>query len=185
MEQEELQNIEPGKGLATAARAIGIVVFTFTMLALNIAIITDIALFAEQILTIFVGFIVACIVFVVMLVLYFLSIILVFGVYLTETYGFWPLTVASDLYQQALQESVISDEQISLMLAIRMILLVICILCFIGAIVSASLKKSAKKRGFAGKTKGTTAFATLALIFSIFGIALSALILLIAGGAIQ
>lgn len=186
MKEETLQNIdqEQGKGLATASRVIDIIVFTLTMLALTAAIISDFAIFAEQILTIIAGFIVACIMFMVFLIAFFLSVILVFGVYLMDTYGFWPLTLSSELCQQALHDAAISDEQISVLLAIRMILLVVCIVCFIGAIVSSVLKKAAKKQGFAGKTKGTTAFSTLALIFSLFGIALSALILLIASGVV-
>ena len=61
----------------------------------------------------------------------------------------------------------------------RWALLSICIICFIASIVSLSFRKAAIKQGFVDKNRHIKKFDVTALVFSILGIGVASIVLLI------
>ena len=167
-----------GSGLAKAAKIISIVIFSITMACLLTTTVSDIAIFSEQIIK-FLGYIiVTAILFIVMVIFYVISFVLIFGFYLQETYGFWPFTVTKNAFLEMLGDIKFYDYQLATLISIRWIVFVLCILCFVSSIVALSLNKAAKKKGFEGNRKPTKPFSVVTLIFSLLGAGVAGVILL-------
>ena len=164
---------------AKVAKIFAIVIFALVMTALVGAIVSDIAIFANQII----GFIVAClgaaVVFILGFIVMIISIILIFGVYLLDSNGFWPLTWAKNVFTQVMADHAFTSEQKGLLLIIRLALIIICLIVFVLAIVALAMSKSAKKDGYTGKRGLTIAFRVISLILSIFGLFAATVVLLI------
>ena len=162
-----------------AARTMAIVIFITTFAALLLAIVSDIAIFSDQIL----GFIGACIsavgTFIIACVFLFFSIVLVFGVYLLKQDGFWPLVWATSAFDSVLKDYSIASWQLTTLIAIRIALIIVCFLVFVTSIVVLSLVKSIKIENPERKQKLTKAFGIVSLIFSILGMLAAAGIVLI------
>ena len=155
---------------AKSAKIVAIIVFILIILSLLSAIISDFAIFSQQLL----GFVVACLGSAVVLfmgfVLLVISCIFVFGIYLLNEHGFWPLTWSNNVFHEVLADYSITQEQITALKAIRIVLLIVCIIVFILSIVALAISKSAKKSGYAQKQGLTKAFSIISLILSIFGV---------------
>ena len=112
----ELNNQMPKK--EKAARIMAIVIFSTIFGALTLAIVSDIAIFSDQIM----GFIGACIsavgTFIIACVFLFFSIVLVFGVYLLKKDGFWPLTWATNAFHSVLKDYEIAPWQLTTLIGI-------------------------------------------------------------------
>ena len=154
-------------GRAKAAQIIAIIVFALVFSALATAIISDVIVFAQQIL----GFIAACImavvVFIFACVLMLFSIVLIFGIYLLGEYGFWPIAWSLQVFKEILADNKVTSDQIMIFGSIRIVLIILCVVGVILAIVALSINKSVKKEERASITKP---FGTLGLIFSILGL---------------
>ena len=157
-------------GKAKAAKTIAIIAFVLVVLALMSAIVSDIAIFSQQIF----GFFVACIgsaaVLIIGFILFVFSCIFVFGLYLLEEHGFWPITWSSDVFHQVLEDYSIAKEQVIALISIRVMLIIACVTVFILSIISLALSKSAKKNGYTNRQGLTKAFSIISLILSVFGI---------------
>ncbi len=160
----------PTNKMAKAAKIIAIVIFALILTALIGAIVSDIVIFSAQIA----GFIVACIMaiaaFFIGIILMVLSIVCIFGVYLLEEYGFWPLTWMNNAFMEVMSDLGVTQEQINILITVRIILLIICILVFAASIVALTLAKKAKKENPEIKQGLTKAFSIVALILSILGL---------------
>lgn len=171
----------PTNKMAKAAKIIAIVIFALILTALIGAIVSDVIIFSAQIA----GFIAACILavatFVLGIILMVLSIVCIFGAYLLEEYGFWPLTWTKTAFTEVMSDLAVTSEQINILIMVRIILLAICVLVFAAAIVALCLAKKAKKENPEIKQGLTKAFSIVALILSILGmfIALAMLLLFI------
>ena len=161
------------------ARIMAIVIFSTIFGALTLEIVSDIAIFSDQIM----GFIGACIsavgTFIVACVFLFFSIVLVFGVYLLKKDGFWPLIWATSAFHSVLKDYEIAPWQLTTLIGIRVALIIICFLVFVTSIVVLSLMKSVKKENPERKQKLTKSFGIVSLIFSILGMLAAAGIILI------
>ncbi|MCR5332636.1 MAG: hypothetical protein K6E11_01275 [Bacilli bacterium] len=169
---EEVAKVEkkPISKLAKAAKIIAIIAFALVMSALAGALVSDIVLFARQIIYFIVGCVGAVMAFIVGFFLFLISCILIFGIYLAESQGFWPVTWAQQIFTQVLNDGKLTPEEISVILIVRIILAVICFIVFVLSIVCLALKKRAKKKGEEDKQKLTKSFGTISLIFSILGL---------------
>ena len=161
------------------AKILAIIVFSLVMSALAFAIVSDVVLFAAQIL----GFIAACLGSVVTFffgfILMVISIILIFGFYLLQERGFWPLTWAKETFRSVMADYKMTQDQINALLTIRIVLLVFCVIGFGLAIATLVMSKQAKKSGSTQKRGMINAFGILSLIFSIFGIFAAVLMILL------
>lgn len=169
--KNEIVKVEPIKNKkATIAKVFAIVAFSLTMAALASAIASDVIVFATQIIL----FIAACfggaIAFIIGLVLFMISFILVFGFYIMDAYGFWPATWAVETFNSILADAKLAPEQIQILIIVRIVLVATCVIALGLSIASLVLLKSIKKNGITKKQKLSKAFSIVALIFSILGV---------------
>ena len=166
--KEEKQSLPPK---AKVAKIMAIVIFSLVMSCLVIALVTDGTIFAQQIFAFIGGCLGAICAFIFGFILMVFSIVLIFGVYLLEERGFWPLQWASEVFHNALHDAPVTSEQITAMVATRLVILFTCIICFACSIVVLSLAKQVKKENPDVQIKQglTKTFGILTLIFSILG----------------
>lgn len=152
------------------AKIIAIVCFALLMAALATAIVSDIIILGKLILGFVLAIFMAAVVFFVGFFLMLVSMILVFGFYLVEEVGFWPVTWAETVFKQIIAENKLTTDQLGEIVIVRIVLLAICVLALASIIVAMVLSKKAKKVNEERKQKLTKAFSILSLIFSILGI---------------
>ena len=155
---------------AKVAKIIAIVIFSTVVACLVLALVTDIAIFSNQILAFIGGCLGAIGAFIIGIVFLFFSIVLIFGVYLLEQQGFWPLTWASNAFHSAIADAPITAGQLEALVAIRIVIIVLCTICFGCSIAVLALAKKAKKENPDIKQGLSRTFGILTLIFSILGI---------------
>ena len=112
-------------------KVLSIISFVLVLLALFAALITDFVLFKDAILAFIGGVIASIFIFVVLLVAMVASIIFIFGIFLIEEYGFWPLTLTIEAFKDILNDIVITSDQISTFKGLRFVFLTICIITLI------------------------------------------------------
>ena len=154
-------------------KVLSIISFILVLLALLTAFITDIVLFKDAILTFIGGIIASVFIFVIMIFAMIVSIIMIFGIFLLENYGFWPLSVTLDAFRDILNDIVITQEQVSTFISIRVVLLTICISTLIMSIIAKHKEEDQKKVPLKGMSIVT-------FVFSILGILSTASLLIIA-----
>lgn len=162
-----MNEVTKRSGIAKAAQVLAIIVFALVLSALLVAIISDIAIFAQQIFSFLFACFAGVIVFIFAIILMLISLILVFGFYLLTDRGFWPIQWASEVFKQIIAENKISQQQIMAFGIIRVVLIAICALCLILAVVALILNKATPKLE---RAKVSTPFSVVGLILSILGI---------------
>lgn len=161
-----MNEVTKRSGIAKAAQVLAIIVFTLVLSALLFAIISDIAIFAQQIFSFLFACIAGVLVFICACILMVVSLVFVFGFYLLADRGFWPIQWASEVFKQIVAENKITQQQIMTFGIIRVVLIVICALCLIFAVVALILNKATPKLE---RAKVTTPFSVIGLILSILG----------------
>ena len=170
MEKVEVVNQKSALGLV--AKIIAIVVFSLTFAALFGAVISDIIILAQTIIAFITACILSALTFVFALILCFLSIVLVFGVFILDNYGFWPATWAKNIFHDIMNEHMLTSTQIEALKIIRIILIIVCFICLAGAIVGLSLGSNAKKQGYTCKL--IKPFGVVSIVFSSLGLVVGA-----------
>ena len=132
------------------------------MVALLVAIITDIAVFSDVLKTFIGGIIISCIAFIVLIIFMLASIIMIFGIFLLKEYGFWPLNLSIQLFREILADIEIAPEQLSTFRGLRVVFLIICVVAFILAIIASSKGSNKEKPPL-------KPMSTIAIIFSVLG----------------
>ena len=145
-------------------KACSIIAFVTVMLTLLVAIITDIAIFSQVILTFLAGIFLSAVAFCVLFVFMIISFILVFGFYLIGEYGFWPLTWSFEFFKMVLSDIQITPEQVAIFRGWRIAFLILCIFALIMAIIALHKDEMINKKV---PLKGMS---VVALIFAIMGI---------------
>ena len=173
MEKVEVVNQKSPLGLV--AKIITIVVFSLTFAALFGAIVSDIIILSDTITSFITACISSALTFVFALIVCFLSIVLIFGVFLLDKYGFWPKNWARDVFNDIMADHLLTTSQIEALKIIRIVLIIVCLLAFTGAIVALALGKSAKNSGY--RCKLIKPFGILSIVFSALG-------LVVGGGAL-
>ena len=164
---------------AKVARIMAIVIFSTVMACLVLALVTDFSIFAQQIFAFIIGCIGAVAAFFIGFVFLVFSIVLIFGVYLIEQQGFFPLTWAKNAFESAIHDNPITNDQIVAMTATRIVILILCVICFGCAIAVIVLARKAKKENPELKQRLTKTFGIITLVFSILGIFAAATLLLL------
>lgn len=154
-----------------------IIAFCLTFLMLILAIVFDLVVFGEYLF----NFVLACVltpyILYINVVIWLISCIFIFGIYSTETYGFWPIDWTIQAFKDIVGEAEITEEQMALFKNIRVVILVVCFVCLILSIIALKMHKKAKKEGL--ERKKIKGFAIPTIIFSIFGIIVGIGILII------
>ena len=164
---------------AKVARVISIVIFSTVMACLVLALVTDFSIFAQQIFAFIGGCIAAVAAFVLGFVFMIFSIVLIFGVYLLEQQGFWPLTWASNAFHSALHDNPVTHDQVVALISTRIVIAVLCFICFVLSIVVLALAKKAKKENPDVRQSLAKTFGILTLVFSILGVFASVTLILL------
>ncbi len=165
-----VKEVAPLSSKEKVAKIIAIICFALVMLALATAIISDIIILSMQIIGFILAIYMAAIVFIVGLMLMIISFIFIFGVYIIDSYGFWPITWASSTFNEIMEGNKITAEQLNQILIIRIVLLAVCVIVFASSIAAIVISKKAKKQNKERKQKLTKAFSIVSLILSILGI---------------
>ena len=159
-------------------KACSIISFVIVMLSLLTAIISDIIIFHDAILVFFGGILLSIGGFIIMFVAMIVSCMFVFGVYLLNQYGFWPLTMSANLFKEILGSIQITPEQIATFRGWRIALLILCIVALILAIMALHKDEMiSKKVPLKGMSVVALIFAILGIVASIGAIAISSAIL--------
>ena len=145
-------------------KACSIIAFVVVMVTLLAAIITDIAIFSQIILTFLAGIFLSAVAFCVLFVFMIISFVLVFGFYLIGEYGFWPLTWSFELFKMVLSDIKITPEQVAIFRGWRIAFLILCIFALIMAIIALHKDEMISKKV---PLKGMS---VVALVFAIMGI---------------
>ena len=151
-------------------KILAIVCFSLIMAALVTAIVSDAIIVGQSILGFILALLVATVTFIVGVFLMVVSCMLIFGIYLLEDRGFWPVDWAKSAYNDVMKDYQITNAQIDTLTTIRTILLVICIAVFIASIIVVRHVKKIKKQDKTINRKPTSGFGTASLVLSILGI---------------
>ena len=159
--------------IGKAAKVISIIAFSLVMTALLTAIISDIAIFSNQIGGFILAIIASAAVFVLGIIFMVMSIMMIFGIILIQNEGFWPMAWCKRTFHEVLADYTVTPSQIEAFKTIRIVLLVICIIVFILAIISSSLARKERKQNSEVKQKLTKSFSSISLAFSILGLVIA------------
>ena len=145
-------------------KACSIIAFVTVMVTLLVAIIVDIAIFAKVIATFFIGIFVSVCAFIFLFILMIVSFIFIFGFYLAEQYGFWPLNLSFQFFKEILADIKIEPSQIATFRGWRIAFLIICVFALVMAIIALHKDEMINEKV---PLKGMS---VVALIFAILGI---------------
>ena len=112
-------------------KIIAIICFILIMSALATALISDAIVVGQAILGFVLALIISVVVFFFAIICMFISIILVFGIYLLSDRGFWPLEWAKNAFDEVMRDYEVTQAQINTLITIRIVLLAICLVVFI------------------------------------------------------
>ena len=160
-------------------KILAIVCFSLIMAALVTAIVSDAIIVGQSILGFVLALIIAVIAFIVGVILMIISCILIFGVYLLDQEGFWPITWAERAFKDVMKDYQVTQAQIDTLITIRLVLLAICISVFIMSIIVVRHVKKIKKQDKTINRKPTSGFGKASLVLSILGIIASGCMLVI------
>ncbi len=177
MEEQSLEN--PNNKRICVSKIFSIISFIIVFTLLALAIVLDIVIFHQVLLQFIGGIIISVLFFLLCVIGFAASFILIFGFYLVNQYGFWPINVAISLFKEIMGDIVISPDQIHAFSTGRIALIVACLVVSALSIASLIIKKRAKKDGYIGKTTLITSFDIVAIIFSSLGIITSVIMLLL------
>ena len=173
-------------GSRKAAKILAIVAMVSAFLAVFLAIIFDIIAFREVILQFVAALILPIIAFVVLCIAMIASFIMIFGIFLVKDYGFWPLTLSIEFFKQILADIKVSQEAIQTFAMFRFVLIGICVTIMALAIVSKVLFDGQEEQCAADgkkrkKKNGIMRMSTTAIVFSVLGLIVSSVALIIVG----
>ena len=151
-------------------KILAIICFSLIMAALATALISDAIVVGKSILGFVLAMIVAVVVFIVGFFLMIVSCIFIFGIYLLEQDGLWPVTWAQGAFNDVMKDYQITPTQLDALFAIRIALLVVCIAVFIMSIIVVRHVKQIKKQDKTIKRKPTEGFGKASLVLSILGV---------------
>ena len=150
-------------------KILAIVCFSLIMAALVAAIVSDAIIVGQSILGFVLSLIIAVIAFIVGVILMIISCMLIFGIYLLDQEGFWPIAWAERAFKDVMKDYQVTQAQIDTLITIRIVLLVICISVFIMSIIVVRHVKKIKKQDKTINRKPTSGFGTASLVLSILG----------------
>lgn len=150
-------------------KILAIVCFSLIMAALVTAIVSDAIIVGQSILGFVLALIIAAIAFIVGVILMIISCMLIFGIYLLDQEGFWPIAWAESAFKDVMKDYQVTQAQIDTLITIRIVLLVICISVFIMSIIVVRHVKKIKKQDKTINRKPTSGFGTVSLVLSILG----------------
>lgn len=155
------------------------IAFGLVWFSIVLAIIFDIIALKDVILTFIAAIVVTAAAIVLTLGAFLVSMMLVFGFYLLEEKGFWPLTVSMNVFDEIIHDIHLTVQAAKLFMAFRIVLLVLCVAIIVLAIIGKVYLKKERAQGLVKVKDNTKALSTTALTMAIIGLIVSASSLLI------
>ena len=100
-------------------KILAIVCFSLIMAALVTAIVSDAIIVGQSILGFVLALIIAVIAFIVGVILMIISCMLIFGIYLLDQEGFWPIAWAESAFKDVMKDYQVTQTQIDTLITIR------------------------------------------------------------------
>lgn len=173
-EKEELVELDEVDELvdqkAKAAKIIAIICFSLVMAALAAALISDIIIVGQQILMFVFACLASVIVFLIAVILMVISCIFIFGIYILESEGFWPLIWTQNVFNDIMNDAKMTTEQIQAVFIVRGVLFLICLVVLVLAIIALTMSKQAKGEDTKRKQGLTRAFGIVSTVLSVLGL---------------
>ena len=168
------------------AKTLAIISMALAFAAIILAVVFDVIALKEVIFQFVLSLILPIIAFVILFIGMIASFIFVFGVFIVKEYGFWPLKLSIDFFEELLSEIKITSEAVQLFLRFRIALAFICACIIVVAILSKVLsgpkEKGVDENGKKIKRKGGfRAMSTVGLILGILGLVVSVAAIALAG----
>ena len=157
------------------------IAFGLVWFSILLAIIMDLLALKDVILTFIGAIIISAAALVIMFVAFIISIIFVFGFYLLEEHGFWPVKVALNLFKDVLGDIHITANDVQAIMVCRMILIGLCLTIIVLAIIGKSYLQKEKEQGLYKITENTKELSNGALWMGSIGIAVSLAVMAIVG----
>ena len=180
----KVETPKPKRAFQRAALIISIVCFVLVFGLLLLAIISDILIFAQQLIMFVVAVLGAAVAFMFGFILLVLSCVLIFGVYIIESVGFWPYDWAKQAFTEIIKDAEITNAQLNFLIGVRIALLAGCIFVFLSAVAALVFVTIAKKQnkniGVKIRQGLTRAFSIISIVFSVMGFFMALIVLLLA-----
>ena len=158
----------------TPGKALSIVALCMVLVSIPLAVIFDFVIFKDVILQFIAALILPVIAFFVLFVAMIASFIFVFGIFLVDSYGFWPLTLAINFFKEILSDIKVTNDQIMAFRVLRVFLIIICVTIMVLSIITKILAKKAIKAGVEPKVmRGNKGRATASIVLAILGLIVS------------
>ena len=113
--------------------------------------------------------------------MFIISFVLIFGFYIMNEYGFWPLTWTINLFKEMIGEIVITPEEIQLFRIFRIILIVICIVIFVFSIIGKKQFNKDVEDSILKKTNTVKGTLNFVQVMAIIGFVVSVVAIFISG----
>lgn len=166
---EELKN----KKELTTSQKLAVIALCLIFGVMLLAILFDFIALKDVILQFVATIIVGALAFVILCIFFAISFVLIFGFFLVEEHGFWPLSLTLDLFKDMFGDIQITVEQLQLFRIFRIILLVLCVAILVLSIISKYMINKDIKEGLFKKYNSKIGVANTAMTFSIMGIIFS------------
>lgn len=151
-------------------------VFLFPVLSM----IIDIIVLNEELKAFIGALIIGCYIFLLAVVLFIASIILLFGIYIAKSNGFWPWKVTKQFLKEVVDEITLDKWQVNAVVISKYIIAALIFSCIVMAIIASKRRKHFIENGVTEGLTKIKVFSRLARLFGIlnfFTILLSALII--------
>ena len=161
------------KKLKSESRLLSNISLISVFVLIAVAIVADLIIFSNVVLQFVAALIVPCIAFVILFAAMIASFIFIFGIFLVEQYGFWPLTLSVQFFDEIIGDIEVTASQVEAFRTLRIVLIVLCIVIFVLSIVGATLAKNDKEEGNDAAYRSSKGKCKAARVFSILGILVS------------
>lgn len=161
------------KGQGRPSRTISVIALTLAIFSIFLALIFDFIAFKDTILMFIAIIVVGSVAFVFLFMLFLMSFILIFGFYLVEQYGFWPLSLTIQFFKEMFGDLTITAEQMQMFISFRIALICICVVLLGLSITARVMVEKDIKAGFVRRIDSTPGCAKAALALSIMGLLIS------------
>lgn len=151
-------------------KTLSIIAFVLIWLTFGAAIIFDFVIFSGNIFMFIIAGLISAFIFIILCAFCLLSCIFVFGLYIIQDSGFWPLAGALGIFKNMISINEVTSSQIDNFTIVRIIILIILLTIIVLSIISLALNKNFRKKHPDIMCRSPKGFASVSLVFAILGI---------------
>lgn len=177
MEQEEII-IQEQKPKQTS-KILAWIAFGLSIFSIILAGVFDFLAFKEAIMSLIGAIFATAVVFIVLIMAFLVSLVLIFGIIILQDKGFWPLKAMETVFKEIMGSVEFAPSQIATFKIYRIVLIALCVVIFVLSIIALVKHKLEQKKYPLEKSNSAKVLSIIALILSIFGILASAAAILI------